>query len=279
MRKIIVPVDYSEASKNALKYAQYLATYLGLAIEVVHIAIEPYEPFYPYYDIITPKFLLKKRAKLQKFVLQSQIVQKASAVSSIQIDSFVGMGNAINEIIKISQRDDVEMILMGTTGAGGLMGRLFGSVSSKVAQRSSSPVLLIPPSIQEFKIFNQILYACHYLSFTEKLLKRIRQFTRRFDAAIHWVHINNASTDQDAMIDNQILKMLFNKYYPEVELPLVTIDERDIWAGLTHYAQLKDIDLIVLGSPHRNFLGQLFHRSLTKQMVLRAQRPILVLPI
>ncbi|QNP51618.1 universal stress protein [Hymenobacter qilianensis] len=57
-----------------------------------------------------------------------------------------------------------------------------------------------------------------------------------------------------------------------------TISSRNPAQGILEEANAKEFDMIVVISRRRNFLGQLFHRSVTAQVLMHSELPVLVLP-
>ncbi len=278
MKNIIVPTDFSDTAKDAFLYAQELALYLDANIKVVNVHL-------PYYDAQNPRYSEDLRKdKEQLSTAMSRFIGGESSsyfdeiIATEMVATEVVLGLATEELIKLSMSNDVDLIVMGTTGKGDILTSVLGSVSSIVAQKAHCPVLLIPKG-SKFKDYQEILYASNYQSANKILLKRISHFASLFPSNIHLVHINEFKNTGDVEFQEFILESLFRKNAPELDLKIMTAHSENVWTGLNTYAKENLIDLIIVATPHRDFWDNLTHKSVTKQMIMNAQSPIMILPI
>jgi nucleotide-binding universal stress UspA family protein len=268
MKKILVPTDFSPTANNAAKYAVQLSHFFNCEINLVHI-------FHPAVDINTgyyldPELENKKRNLLKEQAANLNQGTAGDVATTLQIKTQFAMGFPIEEIVRLSKSDDC-MIVMGATGESGMFGKVFGSISSGVARMAHCPVLLIP-SGANFSPYKQIMYASNEARFDEKIALVIKQFVSTFDAQLHCVHVNKGS---DYYPDWE-MKGLFGKNGYDVHLVEGNIPESNIVKGLNEYASSNSIELLIMGTRHRNFWENLVHKSVTKKVALNPQLPLLV---
>ncbi|MDH3650079.1 MAG: universal stress protein [Saprospiraceae bacterium] len=268
MKKIIVPTDFSENAGNAGQYAIKLSQYFNCEVTLLHI-------FHPAVDINTGYFLdpeieTKKRNMLTEQVKELNQSMQGEVVTSAKINSQFAMGFPIEEIVRLSEEAEC-MIVMGATGETGMFGKVFGSISSAVARMAHCPVLLVP-SGKSFRPYEQIMYASNESRFDEKIALIIKQFVSTFDAKLHCIHVDKGA---DYYPDWE-MKGLFGQNGYDVHLVEANIPETNIAKGLNQYASDKEIDLLIMGTRHRNFWENLVHTSVTKKMALHPQLPLLV---
>ena len=274
MKKILVPTDFSERAKDAYMYARALAEEYDASIKVVHA-------YHPTADVINPYEVsqipiledIKKDAMIN-FVSHGFNNTIVDVIIAEQIDHEIVIGFPIEKITELSK--DYDLIVMGTTGQGGhLLEKLMGSVSSKIAQFAHCPVMLIPEG-KKYRGVNNIAFAGSYDSTDEKALKTMIEYARLFDANVHVVHIYER---QEMGVSELVLEKLFEKKAPELSFKMISVTNKSVEKGLREYAVENDIDLLVNVTKERKFWDNLLHRSVTKQLVLNAKTPLLVLHV
>ena len=143
IKKILVPVDFSENSQKIAKSAAYFAGKLGASLSIVFVvqSFEDYSGFFvPHMPIAQFEDEMRQSAekKMGEFLDENlgDVANKEGKVLA---------GDVAEEIIAYVDDQDVDMIIMGTHGYKGLEKVLFGSVAEKVVKRSPCPVLTINP--------------------------------------------------------------------------------------------------------------------------------------
>ena len=134
---IVVPVDGSEHSMMAVDFAKGLADTFGSKIILVHAYpqtsdLRGYEEF---------SKLVARRKNGGRKILESARERLAGANIEIEEDLLEGpSGDAVVRVVETRKPD---LVVMGTRGMGAVKGMLFGSVSSKVVNYASCPVMLV----------------------------------------------------------------------------------------------------------------------------------------
>ncbi len=278
MKNILVPTDFSPAAKGAFQFALDLAELQGGKVEAMHI----YHPeFDPESNWLNNSFLEGvgfAKERLAAFVEEElNAAAVGNVATAVEVKQEVITGFAVDEILDLSKRKDVEMIVMGSTGERGFLEKMFGSVSTNVTQRAECPVMLVPQGVQ-FHGFKHIMYASNYEAAERPTLHKLVDVANAFNADIHFVHVDeegDSSTYQE--IESRLFNVLFNGSEPSFAFNLTKIEGQSVVDGLNDYAIKHNIDLVVMVCPHRKFWEQLFHKSMTKAMTLNTKLPILVL--
>ncbi|MBE9520729.1 MAG: universal stress protein [Proteobacteria bacterium] len=139
IKKILVPVDFSENSKKILDSASDIAGKFGAALSVVFVV----QSFDDYSGFFVPHMPVAK--------FEEEMVQGAEQ----KMDSFMGgyenveakvlIGDVGEEVVRYAEEIGIDMIIMGTHGYKGLEKVMFGSVAEKVVKTAPCPVLTINP--------------------------------------------------------------------------------------------------------------------------------------
>ncbi|MBN2290177.1 MAG: universal stress protein [Candidatus Glassbacteria bacterium] len=141
MKKILVAIDFSAGSAQALHYALKFARQFGSDLLLLHVIHDPAE---------APGFYSSRKAGEPVF---SNMEEAASAM----MDDFVAEhlqewkkfevriipGLPADEIVRTAEKEKAEMIVMGTSGHRGLKRLMIGSVAESVIRASACPVLAV----------------------------------------------------------------------------------------------------------------------------------------
>ncbi len=272
IKKILVPVDFSETAGNALRYATAFAAHLGQSsLTIVHVFMPQVDSEYP--NFIPPmKEFTSFRQKMMEDFLGG--IQELEQLKGVEVGKEIWLGFPADELIRRS--GEYDLIIMGTTGEGGLLNKVFGSVSSAVAQRADCPVILVP-SDAAFSRICRVLYASHYEAADRRMVEQLAAFNELFHACIHFVHVRDAGSDRFDKEKEQIFSTLFKDGEPAFAFEIAELEGESVAETLNQYAEAHHTELIVLVTRRRNFWEKLFHKSQTRDMARIAHRPLMVL--
>lgn len=143
IKKILVPIDFSENSKKILQDAVTRAGQLDARVMVIYV-VEGLEKFA---GLSIPHISL---AEFEKELAQSatnklETFLEENMDPSVAYGSKVLKGDIVENINTVAESEGVDMIIMGTHGYKGLEKALFGSVAERVVKTAPCPVLTINP--------------------------------------------------------------------------------------------------------------------------------------
>lgn len=138
IRKVLVPVDGSESSKRALEMALAIAQASKAECIVLEV-VEDFGPLPGYYDAAPAG---KDRVK---WISEQRFEKVHPALESTQVKwrRVVVEGYPAEEIIKVSETEKVDMIVMGSRGHGVIGRFLVGSVSDRVVHHATCSVTVV----------------------------------------------------------------------------------------------------------------------------------------
>ena len=144
--RIVVGVEGSKGSKNALRWALEEARHRGAIVEVVTAYLPTYVPAAPDFGYVPldPVDLVDEVRKMQDAVIAE--VQDQPNGGKIAVERNVVKGRPADTLILASQ--GAAMLVVGSRGRGGFRGLLLGSVSQQIAQHASCPVVIVRPDIE-----------------------------------------------------------------------------------------------------------------------------------
>jgi nucleotide-binding universal stress UspA family protein len=143
--RILVPVDYSERSREALRYAAMLAAKLCAELTILHAWDCP--PFARTTEVVTAP---GARAPLDQLVVDAARHELQAFVSSAALDPGLKQKlvlsplHPVRAVIGAVESGEHDLIVMGTHGRGATLTLLLGSVAQRVVESSPVPVVLVP---------------------------------------------------------------------------------------------------------------------------------------
>ena len=141
--RIVVGVEGSKGSKNALKWALDEARHRNAVVDVVTAYLPTYVPAAPDFGYVPldPVDLVEEVRKMQDAVIDEVVVSG----STIKIERKLLKGRAADTLIMAAE--GAAMLVVGSRGRGGFRGLLLGSVSQQIAQHASCAVVIVRPDI------------------------------------------------------------------------------------------------------------------------------------
>lgn len=137
IKKVLVPVDFSENSKKILDAAGYFSDQAQINVVFVVQSFDDYSGFFvPHMPV----------AKFEEEMVEAaEQKMEAFLAGSDNIEAKVLVGDVSEEIIRHAEENGMDLIIMGTHGYKGIEKVMFGSVAEKVVRASPCPVLTINP--------------------------------------------------------------------------------------------------------------------------------------
>ncbi len=139
-KRILVPTDASEYSRRALKMALELARSVQAEVVLLHVSYTP-QAYWGYtisYGITVTQEQLDQNGELALEATLSGIDSE-----QVVIHKIVESGHPVTMIVEQIKKDNIDLVIMGSHGYGAIAGSVLGSVSQRVLQRASCPVLII----------------------------------------------------------------------------------------------------------------------------------------
>lgn len=141
MKRILVPVDFSEHAEQALVYAKEMAAFYNARLQLLHIIEEFIPPtFYMTTGISTIRFSTELKIKTHEAMIE--LLQKTKG-PKVEADFHVIEGNAAHDIADFAKEKNSDLIVISTHGRTGLEHLLMGSVTEKIVRWAPCPVFTV----------------------------------------------------------------------------------------------------------------------------------------
>ncbi len=145
LKNILVAIDGSEASTNALQLAIELSEKYGAGLHLLHVVREMQVPLNPglmeaYEKLERQRHDLLKSAG-EQLLNQSKRVAESKGITALQAD--IGSGDPASAIVRYADKNQIDLIVIGSRGLGQIKSLLMGSVSRKVSNMTKVNCLIV----------------------------------------------------------------------------------------------------------------------------------------
>lgn len=140
-KKILVPVDFSPHSREAIRTAADLATKYGSSLTLVHV-FQPVALTLPEgYVLFSAQQLVDINDRFEALLASGK--KDAQSDGAQSVETALLQGSPAPQIVEFAQRGGSDLIVMGTHGRTGIRHALMGSVAEHVLRRAPCPVLTV----------------------------------------------------------------------------------------------------------------------------------------
>ena len=285
IERILCPVDFSEFSETACKYAHSFARHFGAKLFVLHVA-ESFVPVHPSY--VSPSLIdqiyAQQIADTEKKVCELAARQNWNSVAH---EVVLERGGIADTILQFVEAKNIDLITMGTHGRRGLDRLVLGSVTERILRTARPPVLAVHSLPQGSGVrdepvqFRRILLCTDFSDNSPRALEYAFLLASHYKAEISLLHVIER-TDGGKDLEAETCKVLqqLRSVIPQNIQNCATV-ELAVRGGKPHqeilgYAAETEPDLIVMGVRGRNALDLALFGSTTQRVIQLGRWPILV---
>lgn len=276
LKTLLIPVDFSEASKKAVTYALILAKKWNSKLVFVHgyrVVLATYErpTMSATVDPISGTGLSEQKLSKEKLM---DYLNTFPELDTIEHSDVVGLGPAVDVIDQTAEDENADLIIMGTTGANGVEGFFIGTNSEKVSRKAQCPVLVVPDNLKSYEIDTVCLALDTNNVENTITLEVLVEMLTAFDAQLRIVHISD--NDEAAFKKEEVLAP-YKKSLDKVKHSFHVFYDEDPEEGIAEFLDKNPMDLIVLLYRDHGYFERLFRPGTRKKMVFETDIPLLIL--
>lgn len=268
IKRILVPTDFSEQAENALKIAVQLAKkhkseiFLLHSVEMpLHLATKSHQEM--------PESLFYIKVTEQRFAE----LKENPFLSKVELNEVIGKGEIYEDVKKVCENNNIDLIIMGSAGASGFKEMFVGSNTEKVVRTSKIPVLVIKHFKEDFAI-NDFVFATDFTQEGLGAFDQAQKFARKMGAKLHLLYVN---TPVDFRTSHQTMKIMKNfiKGMGVENYSLNIYNDVSVEKGVLNFTKHINAQLIGMGTHGRKGISHFFNGSISEDMVNHAQMPVI----
>lgn len=277
MKKIIVPVDFSEHSNYALQSAAILAKKYNAEILALHM-LEISETILTKgesdIEAETLFFLRLAEKRFKDFLNQDYL-------NGIKITPIVKHFKVFSEVNDVAKEQNADLVVMGSHGSSGLKEIFIGSNTEKVVRHAETPVLVVKNKPTTLS-FDNVVFAT---DFSEKSVTPYLNACKLFDklgSKLNLIYINtpgdgfSSTSEMEQTVVNFLQKADGNlDKLSEVKY----VSDYTVEKGVLNYANVSGADAIAVATHGRTGLTHFLSGSISEDIANHAALPVITFRI
>ena len=276
--KILIPVDFSKTSLNAIKYAAFMAQFTKGELVLVHVQSRS-----ELLDIIMPAIKLKDISVITNF-LSDKLEKIAADIKKrygIKVSTFVTTGRITSEIVSLSEETKSTFIVMGTHGKDSDNGFFLGSNAYRVLTQSDIPVMTIQTAAEKLG-FKNILLPIDTSEHSRQKVDSAIYMADKFAAHLHVIGLLHSGSkgEENYAYKMDVIMGQIKKLADKKKIACTTnVQFTDSRAKKTlAYAKKVKADLIIAMTDQNAELSSVVLGNYIHQLTNESKIPVLCIP-
>ena len=275
MYKILVPVDFSKKSEFAVKMSAKIGKKIKSEIHLLHLVELPS-------GIVDmgagSNFSIPASMMYLRKVKDKIIHLKNTFFDSDHIIKYsIKFENPFEGIRNYTQKNDINLIVMGSKGVSDFEEMIIGSNTEKVVRTSNIPVVVVKTDNDKFK-FKKLVFASNFDDENKAAFVDFLSFAKKFNSQIHLLKINTISNFESSYTTHKKIKD-FVKGFNLKRKTITIYNDASVVKGIINFAKEIDADVIALTTHGRSGLSSLFNGSIAKSVSKNVLRPVITFKI
>jgi len=279
MKKILVPTDFSTCAINAVEFAVQSAKFLPVEVTLLH-SFEIKGNVYTDYMGVNKEFnqsllddVHNKLTELKKAIEETE---------GVIVNNHVAVTPLVDAVLQATEELNIDLIVMGTLGAGALKEKLWGSKTAAVIGKSTVPVIVIPFFYTWTKPEKFLLSTNHFEK-EPAILDFLFEMADLYMAQVHVAVMTDEDDDKAATFMEHTRKIsqyekMLKEQYSEETLTAAHLYGKEFEETLQKHIDENEIDILAMITYQRGFWDWVFNLSKTKRMSYHTKIPLLVIP-
>ncbi len=268
MKKILVPIDFSQPSRDALTVAHQLAKKLDATLVLAHVLEIPL----PNVDVsptLPTDYVSQAKAGAEA---QMKVLTKRQRVTDVAVEYHVLSGSPYRSIIRDMLKESAELVVMGSKGASGDQEVLIGSNAERMVRLAHCPVLVVKEKFRVDRV-KHIVFATSLREYDDAVIAELKTLQQTFGARLHLLRVNTPS----GFLEDPYAKQRLREFAETHDLENYTVhtySDQEEEEGIIHFAQEIGAHLIALTTRGRRGLRHLFSGSIAEDVANHTQLPV-----
>jgi len=274
MKKILLPTDFSDAATNAFIHALEFAKIVNAELVLLHtFEIPVYDSqFFPEnYAVIYSSIELAKFEMFKDEIPKLRTIAAERKLDDIVIKHRLMDGDLIYNLKNAVEEDQIDFVIMGTTGVSDWTKFFLGSNTNSVISEVSVPVLCIPVDAKYKKIKN-IGFTTRYREKDKKELKKVLKIAKKTNARVKALYVKTSNSD----VSDVTIKE-WEKEFETENVEFLVLPSDEVKETILDFILYKDIDVLTTITHKKSFFESIFESSFTKKIAKEVSVPVLVM--
>ncbi len=264
--KILCPTDYSDHSRLALEYAMNICNMLDAELHIISV----FQVSKSTGSFVSIEDIMRRNHEQ----VMDQLITNLSTKLSYDKKPItkVMKGRTVSSILKYANHYHIDLIIMGTQGGNSLRTLLFGSITKKLATKTTIPILAIPETVKHTLTSNKML-----LALDDKVLENERMFniplrlSKKIGMKIDILHVE---TKEEMIPFDPFVSSYLGDCMGEVTIEKGT----NAVDAIKTYVEQNNIGILMMIRREKSFFEKLLTVGDTSAELAETNIPLLILP-
>jgi nucleotide-binding universal stress UspA family protein len=270
MKNFIVPIDFSETSKNAARFAAHICDGLPGAHLILYHVFDTLE-------VGVDSTPLENEDEARKAIMELALQSVKTDISSITDANISCVAEEddhfVSSLARYVHNNQVDLIIMGITGATRLGQILMGSNTLRIVRRNIVPVIIVPPDAASQSAKN-VMFISDFKEVNETIpFERVKGILNLFHPNLHIVNVDDehyVELTEEYKTERKKLHDQMAGFNPEYYF----IRMFDFMGAINQFVEDKKIDMILTIPKNHSFLSHLFKTTHTSKLAYHSHVPI-----
>ena len=273
MKKILVPLDFSETSDNAFIYALELAKVYKSELVLLHtfdLPIVDSQSMPINYATIYETIELTNLDHFKEMLPKLRALAEEHHLEHVVMNHILMDGDWVYNIKKVVKQENIDFVVMGTRGATGWLDSFLGTNTSAVISDVSVPVLSVPLEAKFTKI-ETIGFTTRFRQKDIEALVKVLMLAKKLHAKVKCLYVKTPSSD----VTEETIKRWQSHFEDEEQLQFFILPSEHVKTTIEDFLVNQEIDLLAMLTYKRNFFVELFTNTPTQKLSQHLKTPIL----
>jgi len=276
MNNFLVPIDFSETSKNAARYAAHISTLVPDAHLILYNVFDSLEYGSDSSPLGTDEEEDAGRHAIMELALAS-VKTEISGITNARISLVAEESNHfLDTLEKYVRKNNIQLIIMGITGATRLGQIFMGSNTLNLVKRDIAPVIIVPPHAHSQSAKNVMLLTDFKDIENTIPTDTVKSVLNLFNPRLHIVNVDHehyVQVTEEYKAERAKLEKMLQEYTPEFYF----IRLFDFMDAINQFVVDNKIDLILTFPRKHSFLTNIFKTTNTTQLAYHSYVPIVAI--
>ncbi len=256
--KILVPVDFSEHSVTALNYAFGFAKSSQSEVILLHITE-----------------IGSGAPQPETNNLMNSLLNDTSA-NEVPVTPLFREGKIVDQILQVCNSHEIDLVVMGTRGAGNISRNIFGTNTTRIIGKSEIPVLAVP-SEALYRPVRKVVMAIDFKHKSDKIIEEFINLMKQQNSVVLLTYVHSDKGNANARELQQLTDDLKQRTGYE-KIVCKVIQSEFFPSAMENFALDIEADMMVMVTHPRGFFESIFDPSETKQYAFHTSIPLLAIP-
>jgi len=274
MKKILFPTDFSEVANNAFVHALGLAKLIQGELILLHTYELPIidNQFAPQnYKEVFDSLELANFDRFKDEIPKLRAIALEHNLEHIKMSHLLMDGDLIYNVKEIIKNDEIDFVVMGTSGASGWKEMFLGTNTGEAIAILSVPVLSIPESAKYNKI-ETIGFTTRFREKDKEALSNVIKIAKSAGAMVKCLYVETKASDNTVATYKD-----WEEHFKDKPVQFFIVPSEKVNETIEEFITHQNIDVLAMLTYKRNFFQWLFTTSFTEKMSYHCNIPILAL--